>query len=271
MPAIRSATAFCAYGVFFVATLQPSMARAFEGHIQAAITRGGATETYLYTISTNRMRIERGESEYPYARDIIALDTGEVVLLYPHNRSFVRLKNGGQNAASPSSNPPGMPPGVGPRPPPGNPSALSEMPPMPAGFGPQGGAPMPVLPRMPMEPVALVTTNQTTNLLGYVCTRYDLKLRGEVMEIWATDQLPPFQAWQPNQPHRLGPRMVEEEWAQLLKARKLFPLLAVLKSGNGGERLRFEVKAVKPERIEDQDGALFQPPEDYREIEPLPF
>ena len=48
-------------------------------------------------------------------------------------------------------------------------------------------------------------------------------------------------------------------------------LLATLKRENGPERLRFEVKSVTPQKAEDQDGALFQPPADYQEVQPLPF
>jgi hypothetical protein len=65
--------------------------------------------------------------------------------------------------------------------------------------------------------------------------------------------------------------MIEEKWGDALRAKKLFPLLAVLKSGGGGERLRFEVQSITPEKIADQDGTLFQPPADYHELEPLPF
>ena len=91
------------------------------------------------------------------------------------------------------------------------------------------------------------------------------------MEIWATDKLFPFQAYQQDQPHRFGPRPIEEQWPELLKARKLFPLLAILKFENGPERYRFEVKSIKAEKIADPDGKLFQPPADYNELEPLPF
>ena len=91
------------------------------------------------------------------------------------------------------------------------------------------------------------------------------------MEIWATDQLLPYQPWRQNQPPRFGPPRIEEQWGELLKAKKLFPLLATLKFEHGPEYLRFEVKSVTPEKIEDRDGALFQPPADYREIQPLPF
>jgi hypothetical protein len=153
---------------------------------------------------------------------------------------------------------------------------------LPPGVGPQAGGPgfspgtpgMPAMPMMPptaMEPVELKDTGQTTNLLGYTCSRYEIKQRGEVMEIWATDKLLAFQVWTPNQPHRFGPRTLDEQWSGLLKAKKLFPLLATLKFENGQERMRFEVNAITPQKIDDRDGALFQPPPDYAEIQPLPF
>jgi hypothetical protein len=124
---------------------------------------------------------------------------------------------------------------------------------------------------MPMPPLELKDTAETTNLLGYTCKRYELKERGEVLEIWATDKLLPFLPYMPNQPHRFGPRMIEEQWVELVKAKNLFPLLAIAKFENGPERMRFEVKSIKPQKIEDPDGLLFQPPPGYLEIQPLPF
>jgi hypothetical protein len=130
---------------------------------------------------------------------------------------------------------------------------------------------MPLPPMDMMDKVEFNATGQKTNLLGYACEKFEFRQRGEVLEIWATDTLLPFQAWLANQPHRFGPRQIEEQWPELLKARKLFPLRASLKFGNDPERLCFEVKAITPEKIEDRDGALFQPPPDYHELEPLPF
>ena len=132
---------------------------------------------------------------------------------------------------------------------------------------------MPALPVMPMmgEAMELKATGRKTNLLGCACEKFEIKRRGQTLEIWATDQLLPFQYYVRNQPPRFSPRMIEEQWGGLLKAKKLFPLLAVLKFENGPERLRFEVQAVTPEIIEDANGELFRPPPDYREIEPLPF
>jgi hypothetical protein len=163
---------------------------------------------------------------------------------------------------------PALPAGIGPQP--GGASGAASMPAMP---GMAGGMPaMPPMPNLPMlERTGLTATGQKTNLLGLACVRYELKQRGETLEIWATDKLFPLEAWQPNQPPRFGPRMLEEQWPEMVKAKKLFPLLATLKFENGLERYRFEVKALKAEKIADPDGKLFQPPPDYQEIEPLPF
>ena len=135
---------------------------------------------------------------------------------------------------------------------------------------------MPAMPTMPMMPpmmqkMELQDTGQRTNLLGFACEQYEIKQRGETMEIWATDQLFPFQPYLQNQPHRFGPRMIEQQWPELVKAKKLFPLLATLKFDNGTERFRFEVQSVTPQKLIAEDEQLFQPPANYFEIQPLPF
>lgn len=280
----------------------------FEGRITTTMTRGGDSQTLLYTIGTNSLRIECLETDYPYPRDIIDLTSGQLTLLFPHNRSFVRLTAttddgtapstptgfppGGVPPMPPTAPPGGMPPQIGPTNLPGAPDMpampprpnMPQMPPplnIPAGPGP--GAPgmgMPMMPPMPMEQAGLKVMNDTTNILGYPCAHYEIQQRGEVMEIWATDKLLPFQPWLRNQPHRFGPRMIEEQWGGLLKAKKLFPLLAVLRlqmpstPGHaapppGPVRMRFEVKAITPDKITDD--TLFQPPPGYQEIQPLPF
>jgi hypothetical protein len=295
-----------AIGFWFSAV---AAAPAFVGRLTATLTQGGQTQTFLYTAGTNTLRIERGETNWPHARNLVDRETGAVTLLFPHNRSFVRLKSSGTNTAAsapamPGMPPGGLPPGIGPTNLPGMPAPPGGLSPgigpqaqtptvsgvsamsLPPGIGPQSvgapGAPampgmagmaggMPMMPMMPMEKIELKATGETTNLLGYACARYEIKQRGEVMEIWATDQLLPYQPWRQNPPPRFGPQMLEEQWGELVKAKKLFPLLATLKFEHGPERLHFEVKSVTPGKIEDRDGALFQPPPDYREIQPLPF
>lgn len=267
----------------------------FEGHIHVAMTQGSQTTPLIYTVGTNQLCIECLQTDLPHAKDILNLDTGELTLLFPANRSFVRLKSA--DIATPNAPafpgipmPPAVPPlGVGPQPTslPGAPGqvgptnlpGMPAMPSMPAAptpnipqMPPSAGMPaMPMMPPMMMEPMELKSTGQTTNLLGYICARYELTQRGETMEIWATDKLLSFQPYMPNQPHRFGPRMIESQWGNLLKAKKLFPLLATLKFQNGAERLRFEATSITPEEIRDEDGSLFEPPPDYREIQPLPF
>jgi len=130
---------------------------------------------------------------------------------------------------------------------------------------------MPAMPMMPMERIELKATGEKTNLLGFACEKFEIKQRGEVVEIWATDQLLPFQNYVRNQPPRFGPRMIEEQWAGLLTAKKLFPVRASLHFENGPERYRFELQFVTPEKLRDEDMKLFQPPDGYFEIQPLPF
>ena len=130
---------------------------------------------------------------------------------------------------------------------------------------------MPTMPMMPMEQMELKATGEKTNLLGFVCEKYEIKQRGEVMEIWATDQLLPFQNYVRNPPPRFGPRMIEEQWAGLLATKKLFPLRARLHFENGAEQYRFEVQSITPQKLKEEDMKSFQPPDGYFEIQPLPF
>ena len=257
---------------FFILHSSFAAAPAFEGRIRASVTRGGEAETFLYTIGTNCLRVERGETDRPYTVNLVHRDSGAVTLLFANNRSFVNLNSGGAHA--PTRVPPDAPsagvgsgalptaPGAGALPMPSMPQMPQTMP---------GG--MPAMPMMPMpgEKTELTATTATTNLLGYTCTRYELKARGEVMEIWATAALLPFPPYQANQRPRFGPRMIEEQWGGLVQEKKLFPLLATLKFENGPERLRYEVKSVTPGKLTDEEAKLFSPPDGYQEIQPLPF
>jgi Domain of unknown function (DUF4412) len=260
----------------------------FEGRVNAIVIRSSQIDALLYTVSTNFLRVENTATNWPNPVDILDLKSGEMTLLFPNNRSFVRLKPVAENqSATPSGFPamPAMPPGIGPQTqsspsPPMNigPTNLPGMPAMTTMQQMPAPAQMPAMPMMPppmmpgmMEKMELRDTGQKTNLLGFTCGQYEIKQRGETMEIWATDQLFPFQPYMPNQPHRFGPRMMEQQWGDLLKAKKLFPLLATLKFDNGAERYRFEVTSVTPQKLTEEDAKLFQPPTNYFEIQPLPF
>jgi hypothetical protein len=267
-----------------------SSVKAFEGRITAASTQGGQTIALLYTVGTNALRLEVTGSDQPNPVDVLDRNSGELTLLFPHNRSFVRLKPVPENPAMPPGfpgMPAGMPPGVGPQTqipptaPPANigPTNLPGMPAIPAmpqapaamGVVVPGGMPAMPMMSMPGEVLELKATGDKTNLLGFACERFEIKQRGEIMEIWATDGLLPFQDYVRNQPPRFGPRMIEERWAGLLTAKKLFPLRASLRFGNGPERFRFEILSVTPQKLKPEDAPFFLPPDGYFEIQPLPF
>jgi uncharacterized protein DUF4412 len=252
---------------------------AFEGTIVVSLNSGNHAETCHYTVGTNRLRIERTETNRPYAINLVELDTGTVALVFPRNHSFVRLKD----------SPPAVGPAGAPVPVPGNSPGTS-----PVATGRANSAGMHPVPGLPGaagagrpgamsqtamwqfmaphgETFELKSTGQRTNVLGYDCERFTIQGQGEVMEIWATDKLLPFYAWRSQQLPRSARRRLVEQWGDLLCDRKLFPLRAVLTIEDGPERLRFEVTTVTPAKIEDKNGALFQPPADYNENEPMPF
>ena len=263
-------------------------ALAFEGRITAALTRGSQVTPLLYTAGANCLRVEKmAASNRPNPVDLIDLPSGQMTLLFPNNRSFLHLKAAAENASSASPSFPAMPPGRRPQsqfltaqPPsigPTNlqgmsePSALSQMPAM-RSMPAVGDMPaMPMMPPMMMGKMELTAMGDKTNLLGLACEKFQIKQRGETMEIWATAHLFPFQPYLQNQPHRFGPEMIEEKWGGLLAEKKLFPLLAILKFDNGVERYRFEVTQILSEKTTDDDAKQFLPPPDYTEIQPLSF
>ncbi len=272
-----------------------SNARAFEGKLEIVITHGSETTPLLYTVGANFLRIEVTGSNAPNPIDIVDLKSGALTLVFPHNHSFVQFKQGNENASSQLPGAPAMPPPppvVGSQSQPNNmprvlptPPSIPPMPTppggLPPGVGPQAQGtnsskipPMPLMPMMPMMPsekIELKPTGKKEKILGYACEQYEIKQRGETMEIWTTDKLLPYQPYVRNQPSRFGPRMIEEQWAELLTAKKLFPLRASLRFDEGGEHFHFEAKSITPEKIEDKDGKLFKPPEGYFETQPLPF
>jgi Domain of unknown function (DUF4412) len=267
-----------------------STAGSFEGRIHAVMTQGNETNALLYTAGTDSLRVEMTATNWPNPVDILDRNSGAFTLLFPNNRSFVHLKAASEASTSATRGPLGMPmppgglpPGIGPQSTPVAPSmpAMPNMPTLPPGVGPQspagpGASGMPSMPAMPMPmmpsaKLELQVTGQKTNLLGFTCEQYVLKQRGETLEIWATDQLLPYQPYLQNQPHRFSPQRIEEQWPGMLTNRKLFPLLVSLRYNNGAERFHFEVTSVTPQKLTAAEAKLFQPPTDYHEIQPLPF
>jgi hypothetical protein len=253
-----------------------STANAFEGKIEATVTQGSETTPLLYTVAANFLRIEVAGTNSPNPIDIVDLKSGALTLVFPHNRSFVRLKSAVAGVAdlgqtkineprpATAATIPTPPAGIGPQ---SQGATASNIPPMP--MPPSQGYGAPGMPPMMSEKIELKPTGKKEKILGYACEQFEIQARGETMEIWATDKLLPFQPYLRNQTPPFGPRMIEEQWAEPLRAKNLFPLRAILHFDNATERFRFEVKSVKPGKIDNKD--LFLPPPDYTEIQPLPF
>src|SRR5205807_2095046 len=82
---------------------------AFEGRINAVMTQGNESNGLLYTVGTNFLRIEMTATNAPNPVDILDLKSGALTLLFPHNRSFVRLKPAAENPLTSTPGPLAMP------------------------------------------------------------------------------------------------------------------------------------------------------------------
>jgi hypothetical protein len=242
----------------------------FEGRINATLTRGHQIDALLYTVGTNFIRVEMTATNWPNPVDLVDRNSGELTLLFPNNRSFVRLKSE-DNAAALAGGPPAMPnlpvnSSFGPTPVPRQP-VLPQMPgaPVPPNQPPLTERP-PAIP-VPMPPAMM----PKTNLLGFECEQYEIKQRGETMDIWATGKLFPFEPYLRSQPHRFTPPAIEQRWAQLAQEKRLFPLLATLKFNNGAEFFRFEVDSIVMTKVKVDDDKLFKAPTNYFEVQPQQF
>jgi len=256
----------------------------------------------LYTVGTNEVRIAQTQTNYPSPIDVVDLSSGQITLIQPMNNTFVRFTPGIQPPPPPhayhppvdaQAEPPPAPAGIGPANFPGMPPRPNmPLPPdgLPPGIGPQAqagnvpampvpGSPaavpqMPDMPRMPVPPGAgleLRATGATTNLFGYPCEQYEIARGDQVMDIWATEQLLAFQGYLATQPRRFAPPMIEEQWARLVRAKKIFPLSAVLQTREGVEQYRFAVQSITPHQLTTAERNGFDPPENYVELQPRPF
>lgn len=145
-----------------------STAVAFEGRINAVMIQGNQTNALLYTVGTTSLRVEMTATNWPNPVDILDINSGSLILLFPNNRSYVRLKPATDAATVGASGMPGMPappPGIGPQPAPTSnvgvtPAAtppmpaMPNMPALPPGIGPQaqGISAMPPMPPRPVMP-----------------------------------------------------------------------------------------------------------------------
>ncbi len=246
----------------------PLIGTAFEGRIDLVATAAGQAQNLRYRVTTNSVRVEQLETNYPHPVNLWDRQTQELQLLFPANRSWIALP--------PSANHSGMPTAsavTAPRQPlAGAPGSRMPVRNVPPGLGPQS-------PRVPSGPLAGATdiplelhaTGERTNLFGYACERFESNQSGELLEVWATDQLLPYLPYRRSEPLRMKILPLADRWPALLAARNLFPLRLTIRSIAGPETYRLEVRDIAPGPMPTAEVGLFRPPADYRQLAPSHF
>ena len=239
-------------GVFIFAVLS-SLANAepaFEGTISATYARGGEANksNVVFTRQGNGLRIENTTNKLEPV-NIFDLAANRLTIIYPHNTTYV-VSDLRKSSLSREARMPAMP--------------LNNI-----AVGAAGSA-MPPIPPIPGQSGAseLKKTEQTKKIQGLDCALYVIENRGEKFEIWATGDaaLFPFHLIERDAVNgRFGPRMLEEEWVELLRAKSLFPLEASLRMNDvKTEQLSFKIDKI--EKRKTAEDAPFRPPEGYQEM-----
>ena len=252
----------------------------FEGTVTATLTRGEAGSQLVFVRRANLVRIENTTNKLEPI-NILDLGANRLTIIYPHNRTFVRVeavpKPEGGIGTSHSS----MPAGPAPTAPSFRRMAIpaaGTTPTVQTGAAPPAtGAGMPGVPGLPPMPVMpgmsgpteLKSTDETKKVQESECKLYKASGRGETLEVWATNDSTffPFRMLERDfLRQRFGPTMLEEQWPELLREKSLFPLEVTLKMDPGGqERLSFKVEKIERKKITDEK--LFQPPEGFIEVQ----
>ena len=241
---------------------------AFEGRIDLVTTAAGQAQNLRYRVTPNSVRVELRETNYPHPVNLLDRQTQELQLIFPANRSWISLPSAARPStmsAAAATTAIRQPLAAAP----GNRMPLRSLPP---GIGPQS----PAFPPRPSvgaaEPtLELHATGDRTNLCGYACERFESLQAGEILEVWATDQLVPYLPYRRSEPLRMKIQPLAERWPALLAARNLFPLRLAIHSVAGPETYRLEAREIVSGPAPTSEAGLFRPPPDYRQLAPSHF
>lgn len=112
-------------------------------------------------------------------------------------------------------------------------------------------------------------TGRTEKILSYDCEEYVVTDKGDVTEVWITEQLGSFMGLGGGNPMggMMGGRKAKADgaaWEQLLKGKKgWFPLRVVSRDAKGKEKFRLDAKAIEPGNLSDD---LFAPPAGFQKF-----
>lgn len=191
-----------------------------------------------------------------------------------------------------------LPKGIGPQPAgaktqPGTGVIPSQRPGIPGGIpgGLPGGLPggPPMMPGQ-AEKMKLIKGKESKTIHGYLCHRYLMTLPGEgEMTLWLSDAkgLPPFYLPLYRAPRARGRVDWRQQWPAVLREKKLFPMLAILRVATektrkpaktdpaakkkapkqGREIVRWQVTDISAKAIPDTEKTLFVVPKNYHRLE----
>jgi len=282
-----------------------------EGELTMRIShRSEYSQTHRYQLKNSQLLIYRpGEIIPAPSLNLIDLNTGLVKIIYPHNGTWREYSSNQESTSTAFPSLPKFPSGIFPNispptiptPPfnigpgmPGSPPSgleLGSAPPSPQ----PGIPPIPVLSNFPAsafaaipsmpgtnEPPTLTKAGATRMIHGYDCQRYTLEIPQEgTLTLWLTDSLPPFHILISHPPAKQHRTQWRDHWPSLLREKKLFPLLAILRptqeedrEANGSaqsqdqEISRWEITQISPKIFVDQELAAFTVPADFHRLDP---
>jgi len=112
------------------------------------------------------------------------------------------------------------------------------------------------------EEPELVNTGESEVILGYTCTKYIVKSKDAVTEVWATAELGTFMGLA-SQSMGGGQPAAPASWERALTGKAFFPLRVASAPGSK-QQFRLEVTAVEPKAL---PASFFAPPAGYQKFD----
>ena len=114
------------------------------------------------------------------------------------------------------------------------------------------------------DDATIENTGITEKILGYTCTKYLIKSKGDITELWATEELGTFVNVSTLSSLNQRKGKVQAAWESVLKGKNLFPLRVVGLKANGKANFRMEILAVEQKSL---PASLFQPPAGFQRMD----
>lgn len=258
--------------------------------VRLSIKNGGQVQEFRYRFRDQQLRIERSGKIIPSPPvNILEVETGLLSIIHPHNGTWEQGSIvEGTHPVSPApvaieasipaieerprmdpptdwpDMPSGMPAGIGPGAKKPSPTATL-VPGMPAGM-----PAFPAMPDFPMEgmggdePLTLVSLNQTNELAEFSCRLYEATVAREgKLVVWLSDdpRLPPFHLLRHELPNSRQQPEWNEQLAEQLRKKNLFPFKVELKAENGQTIISWTVLSVRTDLKKEEFDGLFTVPD----------